>query len=98
MSTELDLVIRNADVVTASDRFTCDIGVRDGRIAVLGHGLPRGARELDASGLESIGAQLLQYRFELWPKPELQAAVLGIRSEGHVSRFGARGARILRKR
>ena len=40
----LDLVIRNADVVTASDRFQCDIGVRDGRIAVLGHDLPRGAR------------------------------------------------------
>ncbi|AOY92117.1 dihydropyrimidinase [Cupriavidus sp. USMAA2-4] len=50
----LDLVIRNADVVTASDRFQCDIGVRDGRIAVLGHDLPRGAREVDATGLLAL--------------------------------------------
>jgi len=50
----LDLVIRNADVVTASDRFQCDIGVRDGRIAVLGYGLPRGTREVDASGLLAL--------------------------------------------
>ena len=54
MNTELDLVIRNAEVVTASDRFTCDIGVRDGRIAMLGHGLPRAAREMDATGLLAL--------------------------------------------
>jgi hypothetical protein len=28
----LDLVIRNADIATAADRFTADIGVRDGLI------------------------------------------------------------------
>jgi dihydropyrimidinase len=54
MPTEFDLVIRNADVVTASDRFTCDIGVRDGRIAMLGSGLPRGTREVDATGLLAL--------------------------------------------
>src|SRR5258708_9221849 len=50
----LDLVIRNADVVTASDRFTCDIGVRDGRIALLGHALPKAGVEIDADGLLAL--------------------------------------------
>ncbi|KQT11407.1 dihydropyrimidinase [Ramlibacter sp. Leaf400] len=46
----LDLVIRNARVATASDTFACDIGIRGGRIALLGEGLPAGAREVDAAG------------------------------------------------
>ena len=46
----LDLVIRNAVVATASDTFECDIGIRGGRIALLGHGLPAGEREIDAAG------------------------------------------------
>jgi dihydropyrimidinase len=46
----LDLVIRNARVATASDTFACDIGIRGGRIALLGEGLPAGAREIDAAG------------------------------------------------
>jgi dihydropyrimidinase len=46
----LDLVIRNARVATASDTFTCDIGIRAGRIALLGEGLPPGKREIDAAG------------------------------------------------
>jgi len=45
-----DLVIRNAQAVTASDIFHCDIGVRDGRIVQLGLGLAPGAREIDAAG------------------------------------------------
>ncbi|SAL59512.1 phenylhydantoinase [Caballeronia arvi] len=51
MSNDLDFVIRHADVVTASDRFSCDIGIRDGRVAMLGQGLPGAPRELDASGM-----------------------------------------------
>jgi dihydropyrimidinase len=50
----LDLVIRRADVVTASDRFRCDIGVRNGQIVALGHALPQGAREIDADGLLAL--------------------------------------------
>src|SRR5438132_7070427 len=50
MTTAFDLVIRNADVATASDRFQCDIGIRDGKIDALGHSLPAGAKEIDASG------------------------------------------------
>jgi dihydropyrimidinase len=46
----LDLVVRNARVATASDTFACDIGIRGGRIALLGEGLPAGAREIDAAG------------------------------------------------
>ena len=46
----LDLVIRNARVATASDTFASDIGIRGGRIALLGEGLPQGRREIDAAG------------------------------------------------
>jgi dihydropyrimidinase len=51
MTTAFDLVIRNADVATASDRFQCDIGIRDGKIEALGKNLPAGAEEIDATGL-----------------------------------------------
>ena len=46
----LDLVLRNARVATASDTFACDIGIRAGRIALLGEGLPAGTREIDVAG------------------------------------------------
>ena len=49
-SSDLDLVIRNAQVATASDVFLTDIGVRDGRIVLLGHDLPKASREIDALG------------------------------------------------
>ncbi|HRL21776.1 MAG TPA: dihydropyrimidinase [Alcaligenes sp.] len=45
-----DLIIKNADIATASERYTCDIGIQDGRITALAQGL-EGAREtVDASG------------------------------------------------
>jgi dihydropyrimidinase len=47
---EYDLVIRGGTVVTASDQFRADVGVRGGRVAALAEGL-RGERELDAGGL-----------------------------------------------
>lgn len=47
---EYDLVVRGGMVVTASDQFRCDIGIRAGRIAALGEKLD-GADALDASGL-----------------------------------------------
>jgi dihydropyrimidinase len=47
----LELVIRNADIVTTSDRFKCDIGIRAGRIALLGEQLPEAPLEMDADGL-----------------------------------------------
>jgi dihydropyrimidinase len=49
-SGELDLVVRNARVATASDTFDSDIGIRDGRIVQLGIDLPAGRREIDAAG------------------------------------------------
>lgn len=48
--TNLDLLIRNALTVTASDVVLCDIGVRDGQIVQLGRGLPDGLRTIDAAG------------------------------------------------
>ncbi len=45
-----DLIIRNANVVTAADSFLCDIGVQDGRITALALGLQGAAREVDALG------------------------------------------------
>lgn len=46
-----DLVVRNGTVVTAGDVTRCDIGVRDGRIVMLGEGLPEGVKDIDATGL-----------------------------------------------
>jgi dihydropyrimidinase len=46
-----DLVVRGGRIVTASEDFVADIGIIDGRIAVLGEGLPRGEDEIDARGL-----------------------------------------------
>lgn len=50
MAEPLDLVIRRARVATASDTFLADIGIRGGRIALLGEDLPAGRREIDAAG------------------------------------------------
>jgi dihydropyrimidinase len=50
----LDLVIRNADVVTAADRFKCDIGIRDGRVALLGERLPEAPAVVDAEGFLAL--------------------------------------------
>ena len=47
---DLDLVIRNGTVITAADRFGCDVGVRGGRIVALAEGLPRAPQEIDATG------------------------------------------------
>jgi dihydropyrimidinase len=50
MST-FDLIIRGGTVVTAADRFRCDVGVRGGRIAALADRLDvGGARVIDAAG------------------------------------------------
>ena len=46
---EFELVIRNGTVATASDVFTCDIGVVGGRIVQLGQNLGAGAQEFDAT-------------------------------------------------
>ena len=46
----LDLVVRNGTVASASDTMACDVGVRDGRVVALAQDLPRGKREIDASG------------------------------------------------
>ena len=48
--TGLDLVVRGGTVVTASDSYRADVGIRGGRIAALGDGLS-GAEAIDATGL-----------------------------------------------
>lgn len=50
MTAMFDCVIRNARLATASDTIDCDIGIRDGRIAMLGQGLAQGTRDIDAAG------------------------------------------------
>jgi dihydropyrimidinase len=47
---EFDLVIRNGTVVTASDKTTCDVGIKHGTVTALGTRLAAGQRELDATG------------------------------------------------
>ena len=48
---EYDLAVRGGTVVTASDRFPADVGIRDGRIAAVSETVTGAAREVDASGL-----------------------------------------------
>ncbi len=45
-----DTIIRNGTVATASDSFACDVGIKDGRIAALGHELSGAAEIVDAKG------------------------------------------------
>jgi len=47
---DFDLTIRNGTVVTASDTFSCDVGVKGGKIAALAKELPPGKRDIDAAG------------------------------------------------
>lgn len=47
---EFDLVVRNGTVATAADLFRADIGIREGRIVMLGADLPAARREIDATG------------------------------------------------
>ncbi|MDG4650416.1 dihydropyrimidinase [Roseibacterium sp. SDUM158017] len=49
--TTLDTIIAGGTVVTASDTYRADIGIRDGRIAMIGTGLPPAAEVIDAAGL-----------------------------------------------
>lgn len=47
---EFDLVIHDGTVVTASETFQGDIGIRDGRIAAVAEHISGGARRMDAGG------------------------------------------------
>ncbi|MGY4343760.1 dihydroorotase-like cyclic amidohydrolase [Bradyrhizobium sp. GM7.3] len=48
--TQLDLAIRGSTIVTASDEFRADMGIRDGRIVSIADHLEGAAREIDATG------------------------------------------------
>jgi dihydropyrimidinase len=45
-----DTIIKNGTVVTASDTFRSDVGIRDGKIAALASGLDDADEIIDASG------------------------------------------------
>ena len=51
MSAPFDLAIRGGTVVTASDRYRADIGIRDGRIIQIAEAVEGAAEEVDATGL-----------------------------------------------
>lgn len=48
--TQFDTIIRGGTIATASDTFSCDIAIRDGRIVALGHALGAAAEIIDATG------------------------------------------------
>src|SRR5215475_15669164 len=48
---DFDLAIRGGTVVTASDTFRADVGVRGGRIVAVAESVAGALREIDASGL-----------------------------------------------
>ncbi|WP_417252229.1 dihydropyrimidinase [Castellaniella sp.] len=54
MSQHFDLLVINAEIVTASDKFQADIGVIDGKIAALGKNLGTATQIVDASGLLAL--------------------------------------------
>lgn len=47
---QFDTIIRGGRIATASDVFSCDIGIKDGRIAALGQNLGSAAEIIDADG------------------------------------------------
>ncbi len=47
---KFDLVIRDGNVVTATEEVFCDIGIEGGTITAIGKKLPSGEREIDANG------------------------------------------------
>ncbi|HSF19651.1 MAG TPA: dihydropyrimidinase [Vicinamibacteria bacterium] len=47
---KLDLVVRNGNVVTATEEAFCDIGIAGGRIAAIAKKLDSAEREIDADG------------------------------------------------
>lgn len=51
---DYDLIIKGAQVVTATDVSLMDIGIRDGQVATLGLDLGRAKRTIDAEGLYAI--------------------------------------------
>lgn len=48
---DFDLVIRNGTLVTAAESFRADLGVKDGRIVMIGDRLGIATEEIDAKGL-----------------------------------------------
>ena len=54
--TQLDLAIRGGTIVTASDEFRADIGIREGRIVSIADCIEGAAREIDATGLLALRA------------------------------------------
>ncbi len=50
-NTHFDLCIRGGTLITGSDRFQGDIGICEGRIAMLGRELGAADRDIDATGL-----------------------------------------------
>src|SRR4029079_374712 len=49
-----DTIIRGGQIATASDTFTCDIGIASGRIAALGAHLGHAREIADAKGLLAL--------------------------------------------
>ena len=45
-----DTIIRNGTVATAADTFSCDVGIKDGKITALGHDLGSADEIIDATG------------------------------------------------
>jgi dihydropyrimidinase len=51
---QFDTIVAGGTIATASDTFQADIGIRDGRIMAIGHGLGDAAEVIDATGLQVL--------------------------------------------
>ena len=54
LQSEFDLTIRNGRISTNTTTFYADIGVRDGVIVAIAKDLPKGKRDIDATGRLSL--------------------------------------------
>jgi dihydropyrimidinase len=48
---EFDVLIRNGTLATAADIAECDVAIKDGKVAALGHDLGAARRVIDAAGM-----------------------------------------------
>src|SRR5215212_4838106 len=50
MNRPMSLLIKNGNVITATDNYVADILIEDEKVKAIGIGLPKAEREIDASG------------------------------------------------
>jgi dihydropyrimidinase len=80
-----DLVVRGGTIVTASDRYLADVGVKAGRIVMLGDNLSRGEEEINATGKLVLPGGIDSHVHLDQPSPETGAVSANNFRSGSIS-------------